>query len=326
MLALAMDEVLGTMVRVSMLAHQRERVRTQTVQAPRSCEPVVVVVVVVSRPPLRSDRRTHWSCYNRPHMPTSSELLTAGGADCAHSMATLLCCSYVKSVYETSPMHVLAETSLVIVIVYILLFKKSYDPTKRCGVRGWRWLRVGSLTPSSACSGYGERPPEELTEAEIDEMVEEWRPEPLLPAVAPKDRAYDGEEVVVRRVEGLEMHVQGREQPLLNFATFDFLGMSTNPRVKQVCKEVLDTYTLGSCGPRGFYGTFDKHLEVRNCGCARCPRHAACACSPLPTCAAGGAPGAFPGRGGRHLLLRRRLRRLVRHSRLLQARRPAGGG
>jgi hypothetical protein len=29
-------------------------------------------------------------------------------------------------------MHVVIETSLILVVLYILLFKRSYDPAKRC--------------------------------------------------------------------------------------------------------------------------------------------------------------------------------------------------
>jgi len=46
-------------------------------------------------------------------------------------------------------------------------------------------------------------------------------------------------------------------------ASYDFLGMgATNQQMKEVSKAALTTYGCGSCGPRGFYGTVDVHLEL----------------------------------------------------------------
>jgi len=48
---------------------------------------------------------------------------------------------------------------------------------------------------------------------------------------------------------------------VLNFSSNDFLGFSQNERLKEISRETLRKYGCGSCGPRGFYGTIDKHLE-----------------------------------------------------------------
>ena len=56
--------------------------------------------------------------------------------------------------------------------------------------------------------------------------------------------------------------MRGVSKPVLNLSSFDFLGLSRNPSVKQISREALDKYGCGSCGPRGFYGTIDKHLDV----------------------------------------------------------------
>lgn len=39
--------------------------------------------------------------------------------------------SWWRQVYHDSPMHVVIETTLILVVLYILLFKRSYDPAKR---------------------------------------------------------------------------------------------------------------------------------------------------------------------------------------------------
>jgi serine palmitoyltransferase len=49
---------------------------------------------------------------------------------------------------------------------------------------------------------------------------------------------------------------------VLNMATNDFLAMSANAEVKEASKVALSKYGCGSCGPRGFYGTIDVHLQL----------------------------------------------------------------
>ena len=42
----------------------------------------------------------------------------------------------------------------------------------------------------------------------------------------------------------------------------NFLGMAENERIEKVALESISKYGVGSCGPRGFYGTVDVHLEL----------------------------------------------------------------
>ena len=48
----------------------------------------------------------------------------------------------------------------------------------------------------------------------------------------------------------------------LDFASFDFHSLGVNPDVIEVAKEAVRVYGVGSCGPRGFYGTVQPHLQV----------------------------------------------------------------
>lgn len=50
----------------------------------------------------------------------------------------------------------------------------------------------------------------------------------------------------------------------LNFATLNFLNFVGDSDLSNVATEQLKKYGVGSCGPRGFYGTFDVHLELEN--------------------------------------------------------------
>lgn len=41
----------------------------------------------------------------------------------------------------------------------------------------------------------------------------------------------------------------------LNFASHNYLGLLGNGRIEASALQTIDKYGVGSCGPRGFYGT-----------------------------------------------------------------------
>ena len=49
---------------------------------------------------------------------------------------------------------------------------------------------------------------------------------------------------------------------VLNFCNFDFLGFQTSDVILEASTKALDRLGMGSCGPRGFYGTIDVHLQL----------------------------------------------------------------
>eukprot|EP00747_Dinoflagellata_sp_TGD_P005307 gnl/TRDRNA2_/TRDRNA2_113610_c1_seq1.p1 gnl/TRDRNA2_/TRDRNA2_113610_c1~~gnl/TRDRNA2_/TRDRNA2_113610_c1_seq1.p1 ORF type:complete len:504 (+),score=137.87 gnl/TRDRNA2_/TRDRNA2_113610_c1_seq1:24-1514(+) len=49
---------------------------------------------------------------------------------------------------------------------------------------------------------------------------------------------------------------------LLNMCVADFLGLSTEGQIAQAAADVVKRIGCGSCGPRGFYGTFIEHLKL----------------------------------------------------------------
>eukprot|EP00548_Thalassiothrix_antarctica_P001124 CAMPEP_0194136926 /NCGR_PEP_ID=MMETSP0152-20130528/6858_1 /TAXON_ID=1049557 /ORGANISM="Thalassiothrix antarctica, Strain L6-D1" /LENGTH=599 /DNA_ID=CAMNT_0038833743 /DNA_START=355 /DNA_END=2154 /DNA_ORIENTATION=- len=53
-----------------------------------------------------------------------------------------------------------------------------------------------------------------------------------------------------------------KKMTVLNFATNDFLGLGSSLEIKEASVKALNKYGCGSCGPRGFYGTIDVHLEL----------------------------------------------------------------
>mmetsp|Transcript_49734 Transcript_49734/g.120558 ORF Transcript_49734/g.120558 Transcript_49734/m.120558 type:complete len:648 (-) Transcript_49734:166-2109(-) len=54
----------------------------------------------------------------------------------------------------------------------------------------------------------------------------------------------------------------GVELKVLNFCNFDFLGFQTSDTIRDASTKALNKYGCGSCGPRGFYGTIDTHLQL----------------------------------------------------------------
>ncbi|XP_014882696.1 serine palmitoyltransferase 1-like, partial [Poecilia latipinna] len=99
-----------------------------------------------------------------------------------------------------------------------------------------------------------------LTEREKEDLIEEWQPDLLVPLIS-----KDHPSLKYNIVSGPPSHkiiVNGKE--CINFASFNFLGLLDNERVKEKALMSLKKYGVGTCGPRGFYGTFDVHLELEN--------------------------------------------------------------
>ena len=148
------------------------------------------------------------------------------------------------------------------------------------------------------CSGFGARRALELTEREEDELLAEWQPEPLgaalhavrsalwllvdplgprlsLPSCAtfflsavPKDqpvKAAPHDFVISEYVPGgrqVIVKIEGDNKNKVTFCSQDFVGNGIAPEVRATANETLENYTVGSCGPRGFYGTTKAHLEL----------------------------------------------------------------
>ncbi|XP_043916254.1 serine palmitoyltransferase 1, partial [Protopterus annectens] len=136
-----------------------------------------------------------------------------------------------NSVFEAPAYHLILEGILILWIIR-LLFSKTYKLQDRS----------------------------DLTEKEIEELIEEWQPEPLVPPVR-KDHPALNYNVVTGPASHIIV-VNGKT--CINFASFNFLGLLDNKRVKTAALESIKKYGVGTCGPRGFYGTFDVHLELED--------------------------------------------------------------
>ena len=112
------------------------------------------------------------------------------------------------------------------------------------------------------------RPPhtlEKLTDDEVRELCEEWEPEPLI-NTARAD--HENDDIVLESAAGPYVSAKVLEngkcitKTMLNMAGFDFLGLGMREELRQAALATLDKYGCGSCGPRGFYGTIDTHVDL----------------------------------------------------------------
>ncbi|XP_037425549.1 long chain base biosynthesis protein 1a-like [Triticum dicoccoides] len=122
--------------------------------------------------------------------------------------------------------HLVVEGLLIAVIVF-QLSRKSYKPPKK-----------------------------PLSEKEVDELCDEWEPEPLCPPI--KERSHI-DPPILESAAGPHTTIEGKE--VVNFASANYLGLIGNEKIIDSSVGSLEKYGVGSCGPRGFYGTIDVHLD-----------------------------------------------------------------
>ncbi|XWS11629.1 hypothetical protein CRYUN_Cryun37aG0015000 [Craigia yunnanensis] len=122
--------------------------------------------------------------------------------------------------------HLFVEVLLLVVILF-LLSQKSYKHPKR-----------------------------PLTKKEIDELCDEWVPESLIPPIIEE---MQSEPPVLESAAGPHTIINGKE--VVNFASANYLGFIGHEKLLESRSSALEKYGVGSCGPRGFYGTIDVHLD-----------------------------------------------------------------
>ena len=136
-----------------------------------------------------------------------------------------------------APQHVFIETCLLLFILWLTFVRQTVDPKM----------------------AYKN---ERITDAEREENIAEWSPDPIVPDLVGRDEMIVDKLATIVKVDGNYVTLDSSSQRLLNLGSYDFLGMGQLPAVKEASRAALDHYGCGSCGPRGFYGTIDKHLEI----------------------------------------------------------------
>ncbi|KAF9113561.1 serine palmitoyltransferase component [Mortierella sp. AM989] len=141
---------------------------------------------------------------------------------------------YIKNSYQNDPFRVVLELGLAIYAVKYMLSKK---------------YRIDQSNV-------------QLTEKEIDELVAEWQPEPLVQPLSDIQRMELEKNQVIVGHQGPKPKMLSTGKNLLNFASANYLGYISNEDIKKTAVDILHKYGVGSCGPPGFYGTLDVHIDL----------------------------------------------------------------
>lgn len=164
---------------------------------------------------------------------------------------------YIKSSHQNDPFRTLLEILLIFFVI-----------------RTWRQSRTRGDV------GTGKNFVK-LTQKEIDELVLEWKPEPLVDPPLRSTQALSRPPIIIGPPitkpkiiygEAAERFIASPENEdsidpkdikvVLNLASVNFAGLIGNEQVKRKAIEQLRRSGVGSCGPPGFYGTFDVHMEL----------------------------------------------------------------
>ncbi|ORX49796.1 PLP-dependent transferase [Hesseltinella vesiculosa] len=145
-----------------------------------------------------------------------------------------LAISYLKTSYQDDPFRICLELFLVFFAIKYMLSKK-YKPHDNAV---------------------------KLTEKEIDELVEEWQPEPLVPKLSNYDRFNLEKTPLIVGAQTPKTKVNGYAKPLMNLATTNYFNFVGSELIREKAIDTLKEYGVGTCGPPGFYGTLDVHMQL----------------------------------------------------------------
>ncbi|XP_011191637.1 serine palmitoyltransferase 1 [Zeugodacus cucurbitae] len=136
----------------------------------------------------------------------------------------------IERIFQNTPLYVIVlEAFLLLSVIWLLLFKRN---------------------------GRGRR----YTKAEEEEIIAKYEPEPLIAETDPNHQLLQTR--LVQSKVGKRVVVDGHE--CLNLATHNYLGLLEDEKILEDACTTLKKYGVGSCGPRGFYGTMDVHLDLED--------------------------------------------------------------
>lgn len=95
---------------------------------------------------------------------------------------------------------------------------------------------------------------------EAEQILQNWQPDPLVPDVDQEEYEHLLNSRVSTSKPGKLITVDGKQ--CLNLGSNNFLGLADHPKLEDVSIAAVRKYGVGSCGPRGFYGTMDIHLAL----------------------------------------------------------------
>ncbi|RMD40882.1 hypothetical protein DV735_g4220, partial [Chaetothyriales sp. CBS 134920] len=144
---------------------------------------------------------------------------------------------YIQSSHQNDPVRSAVELFLVLFAIRYLL-SRQYSTKKESG---------GNYV--------------KLSEEEIDDLVEEWQPEPLVSQKTSADETDLEKRSVIVGPTGPKVKLSNG-RTVTNVASYNYYNFANNEHLKERAVQVLRTYGVGPCGPPGFYGTQDVHIKV----------------------------------------------------------------
>lgn len=99
------------------------------------------------------------------------------------------------------------------------------------------------------------------TNLEVERKLELWNPEPLASEIDPNHSSLSPR-IVTSKI-GKNIIINGKN--CLNIGSHNYLGFLDNKHIENRAISIIEKYGVGSCGPRGFFGTTDVHLELEEC-------------------------------------------------------------
>nr|WCZ58475.1 serine palmitoyltransferase 1 [Andalucia godoyi] len=147
--------------------------------------------------------------------------------------------SFLLQEWEANPYHIILESLFLVFLAYLIPQKVYFQK-----------LTMRNLMR------------EKLTSKEVEALCKEWVPEPLCPvAEANKvaDSPVDGP-LISAVLPGKVVLADGSER--VDMATSNFLALGGDKQILDACESTIRKYGVGTCGPRGFYGTVDVHLAL----------------------------------------------------------------
>ncbi|KAF9225009.1 PLP-dependent transferase [Gyrodon lividus] len=144
---------------------------------------------------------------------------------------------YVKSSHQNDPGRTVLELILVIFAVRTLLQSRT-----RGDKQGKNFIQ--------------------FSEKEIDELVDEWTPDALVQPLSEWEQRDLTSVPIIAGPNGPKPKLLSTGETVVNLASFNFAGLAGSEHIKEKAIETLRKYGLGSCGPPGFYGTIDVHIDL----------------------------------------------------------------
>ncbi|OTA99316.1 hypothetical protein M426DRAFT_325237 [Hypoxylon sp. CI-4A] len=143
---------------------------------------------------------------------------------------------YIRSSYQNDPVRSAIELVLVIFFVRYLL-SPSYT------THGPNYVK--------------------LREDEIDELVKEWEPEPLVAPQTTFEEAEAEKQPMIVGPTGPKVKLSNGKT-VVNLASYNFYNLNASESIKEKAVQILRTYGVGPCGPPQFYGTQDVHMNTEH--------------------------------------------------------------